>query len=70
MRDAVLAGTHLDPAGAPAARVEAHIAPGHARSEAVATAIGLDATDEHDEDGERVWRLPGRAGISTSRDRA
>lgn len=72
VRDAVLVGTHATGADA-AARVEAHIAPGNTASEAVAQAIGLHPTPDHDADGERLWRLPeprGRGGISTSRHRA
>ena len=38
--------------------VEAHIAEGNAASETVEAAVGLRATDEHDDDGERLWRLP------------
>ncbi len=56
-RDAVLAGTHAA-GGAPVAHVEAHIAPGNTASEAVAAALGLEATRDHDPDGERLWRLP------------
>jgi hypothetical protein len=37
--------------------VTAHIAPGHTASEAVAAALGLQPTGQHDKDGERVWCL-------------
>ena len=37
-------------------RLTAHIRPGHAASERVATKVGLGPTDELDADGERVWR--------------
>jgi RimJ/RimL family protein N-acetyltransferase len=72
VRDAVLVGAHATGADA-VEHVVAHIAPGNAASEAVAAAVGLQATPEHDPDGERLWRLAppaGRGGISTSRDRA
>ncbi|MFN8158624.1 MAG: GNAT family N-acetyltransferase [Candidatus Nanopelagicales bacterium] len=60
VRDAVLAGTHATGAD-PVAHVEAHIAPGNAASEAVARAAGLEPTQDHDADGERIWRLPASA---------
>jgi RimJ/RimL family protein N-acetyltransferase len=44
----------LAPAGSGVV-VEAHIAPGHAASEAVALRLGLAVTDEVDSDGERLW---------------
>ncbi len=36
--------------------ISAHIHPDHEASARVARAIGLDVTDEVDDDGERVWR--------------
>lgn len=41
-------------------RFRAHIHPGHVVSGKVATAIGLTATDESDEDGEIVWTSVGK----------
>lgn len=38
--------------------VRAWIAPGHAASERVAVHVGLVATDQTDEDGERLWAVP------------
>jgi RimJ/RimL family protein N-acetyltransferase len=58
VRDAVRTGAHVDPPEPGALEVRAHIAPGNAASETVARAIGLEPTDEHDPDGERIWRLP------------
>jgi RimJ/RimL family protein N-acetyltransferase len=37
---------------------QASIAPGHEASERVASRIGLVATEQVDEDGERLWLLP------------
>ena len=49
------------PEAAGAGEVVAHIDPGHAASGRVAAGAGLVATAE-EVDGERVWRLPLRAG--------
>lgn len=38
--------------------VRAWIAPGHTSSERVAVHVGLVATDQTDEDGERLWAVP------------
>jgi RimJ/RimL family protein N-acetyltransferase len=38
--------------------VRASIAPGHEASERVASRIGLAATEQVDEDGERLWVVP------------
>ena len=44
-------------------KVTAHIHPGHLASQRVAASIGLQATDEVDEDGEVVWAsVPSLAG--------
>ncbi len=37
--------------------VTAHIAPGHAPSEAVASALGPAPSGQFDDDGEQIWRL-------------
>jgi RimJ/RimL family protein N-acetyltransferase len=47
----------LAPAGSGVV-LQAHIAPGHAASEAVAGRIGLALTSDVDADGERLWRSP------------
>jgi RimJ/RimL family protein N-acetyltransferase len=39
------------------ASVEAHIHPDHGASALVALRAGLQATDEYDADGERIWRV-------------
>jgi RimJ/RimL family protein N-acetyltransferase len=38
--------------------IAAHIHPDHQASAAVAARVGLEPSDEIDEDGERIWRLP------------
>jgi RimJ/RimL family protein N-acetyltransferase len=38
--------------------LQAHVAPGHAASEAVARRVGLRPTGRLDSDGEQLWRSP------------
>ena len=49
-------------------RLTAHVAPGHAGSERVATAVGMQPSGSFDDDGEQVWLLdtiPGPGTVDT-----